>query len=462
MTGPVYSLRRRLLGWLLISTAVFGVLALLDTYGEAVATANDVADRVLAGSALAIAEDVTVGESGLLEVNIPYSALEMLSSAAQDRVFYRIDGPDGQFITGYEQLPRLPTGGSDRAVFADGRFQGEPIRIATLQHAATTGIDTLPFIVTVAETTSARRQLTSALLLRSALRIGGMIAGAAVIVWISVSISLRPLYRLGEAIAQRNPDDLHPIEQAAPSEVRGLVDTVNSFMVQLQTALTALRNFTGNAGHQLRTPLAIVRTQLALAARAETLQQAQAAARRGDEALAHSERILAQLLLLARVDASAGSHPPPAVIDLVALARDLTADMVPAAAEAGIDLGFEAAPAAPIRAEPLLIGEMLRNLVENALAYAGSGAVVTVRITASPETVVLEVEDNGPGIPPARRETIRQRFSRGDEAAAPGLGLGLSIIEEIANLFSGTLALNDGADGRGLRATLTFPRAPAP
>ncbi len=100
-----YSLRRRLLFWLLISTAVIGTLALVDTYREAVETSNIVSDRVLAGSALAIAERVVVAEDGSLEVDIPYVALEMLTSAAQDRVFYRVDGPPGKFITGYQSLP---------------------------------------------------------------------------------------------------------------------------------------------------------------------------------------------------------------------------------------------------------------------------------------------------------------------------------------------------------------------
>lgn len=107
MRTTVYSLRRRLLGWLLISTVVIGVIALMDTYREAVTTANVVSDRVLAGSALAIAERVVVAEDGSLEVDIPYVALEMLTSAAQDRVFYRVDGPPGQFITGYQTLPSL-------------------------------------------------------------------------------------------------------------------------------------------------------------------------------------------------------------------------------------------------------------------------------------------------------------------------------------------------------------------
>lgn len=182
MRAIVTSLRGRLLAWLLISTAVIGTVALFDTYREAVKTANTVSDRVLAGSALAIAERVVVAENGTLEVDIPYVALEMLTSAAQDRVFYRVEGPPGQFITGYQTLPTVERKQGQPTAFADAAFRGEPIRLAVLERSASTGINSLPFVVTVAETTIARRQLTQAILLRSALRLALMITGAAVIV----------------------------------------------------------------------------------------------------------------------------------------------------------------------------------------------------------------------------------------------------------------------------------------
>ncbi len=454
-----YSLRRRLLFWLLISTAVIGIVALADTYREAVQTSNIVSDRVLAGSALAIAERVVVAEDGSLQVDIPYVALEMLTSAAQDRVFYRVDGPPGQFITGYQALPVIKETKGDGAAFADDRFRNEPIRVATLNRSASTGIRSVPFTVTVAETTIARRQLARAILLRSALRLSVMILGAAVIVWISVTVALRPLYKLRDAIGERSPDDLHPIEQSVPSEVQPLVDTVNGFMIRLEQALDALRNFTGNASHQLRTPLAIIRTQLALSARATSLADAQAVALKGDQAVAHAERVLAQLLLMAKIDAATSREALTATaIDLTAIAQEITGELIPTASAAGIDLGFEGDGPEMIRAEPLLIGELLRNLAGNAIAYAGHGAEVTVRIRGLDEAVLLEVEDNGPGIPPDQLETVRRRFSRADQSGAPGAGLGLPIVEEICGLFGATLALEAGIGGKGLRATVRFGR----
>ncbi|MBP1843132.1 two-component system sensor histidine kinase TctE [Rhizobium petrolearium] len=463
MTPPMtptaaYSLRRRLLAWLLISTAVIGTVAMVDTWDEAVDTANEVSDRVLAGSALAIAERVIVAEDGSLEVDIPYVALEMLTSAAQDRVFYRVDGPPGTFITGYQNLPSIPRREGQAAAFENAIFRGEPIRVAALARSASTGINSVPFIVTVAETTIARQQLTRTILIRSALRLLFMIAGAAVIVWVAVSLSLRPLYRFSEAIAERSPDDLHPISERVPSEVQGLVDTVNSFMVRLEGALEALRHFTGNASHQLRTPLAIIRTQLALAGRATGLDGAKEAVRKADEAVADAERILAQLLLMAKIDAAKRSASMQKV-DLATLVQGATADHVPLAAEAGIDLGFEGGSGVAIFAEPLLIGELLKNLIGNALLYAGNGAEVTVRVKQEGDTAVLEVEDNGPGIPPEKRASVLKRFERGEQTDKAGSGLGLPIIEEIARLHGAAMTLADGREGRGLTVEIRFPVA---
>ncbi|MBC9245791.1 sensor histidine kinase [Paracoccus sp. 11-3] len=449
-----FSIRRRLLLWLLVATAVFGTLALIDTWREAVRMANLLSDRVLAGSALVIAERASLDDDGNITIDIPYGALEMLSSTAQDRVFYRIDGPPGHVVTGYPDLPtaeQAQQGGSP--VFVDGIYKDAPVRLASLARAASTGIDEVPFVVTVAETTNAREQLTQAIMTRSALRLALMMLGAAIIVAIAVTVSLRPLRRLGEAIAERSPDDLSPVETSVPSEVRGLVATINSFMLRLDSALDGLRNFTGNAAHQLRTPLAVVRTQLALAARSSNLTEAQSAAAKGDAAVAHAERILGQLLLLAKIDGESGLEPDP--LDLTVFAREQTAEHIPAAAEAGIDLGFEGQGPLPIRAEPLLLAEALHNLISNAILHTGPDTVVTVRVRREDGHAILEVEDNGPGIPADERGAVVRRFTRG-QTPGEGMGLGLPVVDEIARLFGAQLSLHERAEGQGLCARISF------
>lgn len=447
-----YSLRRRLLLWLMVALLAVATLAVVDTWREARDTAASLSDRVLAGSVLAIAERVIVTEDGALEVDVPYVALEMLTSAAQDRVFYRVDGPDG-FITGYQTLPTSEGASADIA-YADASFRGEPIRVAVLRRAASSGVSAIPFTVTVAETTIARTQLTQTLLVRSAIRLALLILAAAVILWLAVGFSLAPLYRLRDAISRRALDDLSPIEQEVPREVQGLVDTINSFMTRLSAALEALRHFTGNASHQLRTPLTIIRTQLALALRAETPAAAREAARTADAAVVHAERVLAQLLLLARIDEAASDRLQLPIVDLHEIARECTGDYVVRAHAAEIDLGFDGNGPALVRADPMLLGELLSNLIENAIAYAGPGAEATVRVSAA-DTVLVEVADTGKGVPPEKLAAVRKRFSRGD-SDKPGAGLGLPIVEEIAQLLGGELRVASPSGG-GFSVQLRLP-----
>ena len=459
---PAYSLRRRLLLWLFLATAAIGLLALLDTWREALRTAQSVSDRVLVGSALAIAERVTVDETGVLEVDIPYSSLEMLTSTAQDKVFYRVDGPVGSYLTGYADLAVMPVPAAG-VVFADGTYGEVGIRSATLLREVSTGARSIAFTVTVAESTLARAALARAILLRSALRLAVLIFGVAGIVWVAVTLALRPLVRLGAIIAERFPDDLRPVKADVPQEVAALVGAINSFMARLETALNGLRNFTGNASHQLRTPLAVVRTQLALIDRSATPEQMGAATAKAQTALERAERVLAQLLVLARVDAATGAAALQPVT-IVGIAKEVTAELVPQALLCDVDLGFEGPDEAIALAEPVLIAELLKNLLNNAIAYAGRGAVVTVRVIRLENAVLLEVEDNGPGLAPDQMAQATQR-KRGLPMRAPlqdqqaGYGLGLAITCEIAALFGADLQLGTGAGGRGLRASLRLPAA---
>jgi two-component system sensor histidine kinase TctE len=456
-----YSLRRRLLLWLLIATVTLGLIALLDTWREALRTAQSLSDRVLIGSALAIAERVTVDESGGLEVDIPYSSLEMLTSTAQDKVFYRVDGPVGRYLTGYENLEAVATQAGGVG-FADGVYGTVGIRTATLIREISTGATSIPFAVTVAESTRARTALARAILWRSAMRLVMLILGVSALVWIAITVALRPLERLGDVISLRSPDDLRPVTADTPIEVEPLVAAINSFMQRLETALGALRNFTGNASHQLRTPLAVVRTQLALMDRRTDPADAAAARDKARVALERAERVLAQLLVLARVDASTGAgilHP----VDIAAVAKDVTVEMVPMALQHQVDLGFEGLDAAQAVADPVLLAELLKNIVANAVSYAGRGAVVTVRVVREDGGLVLEVEDDGPGLPAEQQLFVNRRTSSSTRplpalarSQTSGMGLGLAIAAEISALFDARLSLEPGRSGSGLLARVFF------
>lgn len=438
MTG--WSLRRRLSGWLILALALIGGLALIDTRTEAILTAQGVSDRILAGSALAISERVTASADGGLDVVIPFSALEMLSSTAQDQVFYRVDGPQG-FLTGYADLQQVAVTG-DGVAFADHSFNGTALRVATLERTLSAGEGPVRFSVTVAESTRARDALAKTILTRSAIRLGLLIAAAAAVAWIATTLALRPLDRIGAAIAARPPDDLSPIDADIPREIGGLVGSMNAFMGQLDAAVAALRGFAQQANHQIRTPLATARTQIALAARGPDRGPALAKA---DTALVRAERVLAQLLLLARVQA-AGGHPPLVPVDLARTGREVAADLIPDAHARGQDLGFEGPESLFIVAEPVLLEELIRNLADNAIRHSGEGSAITVRIGSRAARVWLDVEDNGPGI-----GSLPKSSADGEH------GLGLLIVRQIAAAFNADLTLGPNAGGRGLVARVSFP-----
>ncbi len=230
-------------------------------------------------------------------------------------------------------------------------------------------------------------------------------------------------------------------------------------MGRLKEAIDALGRFTGNAGHQLRTPLAVIKAQIQLALR-ETDPRAKESALRGAEtAVRETERLVAQLLLLARVDARAGDRDGHAALDLTGLAAGTTRELVPAALARGIDLGFEAeAGGIPVRGDESLLAEALRNLIENATGHCPAGSTVTVRVANGGGGPVLEVEDDGPGIPSADHDKALERFVRLRQADDQGSGLGLAIVHEIVRQHGADVALGEGPSHAGLRVRIVFPR----
>lgn len=446
MENPA-SLRRSILVWLLLATAAIGVLALIDTRIEALRTARDVSDRVLTGSAMAIAEAVSVDANGNLAVNIPFSALDMLSSTAQDQVFYRVDSTVG-LLTGYDDLSQADLT-RETAGLSDGSYRGMPVRIATISRELTSGEGTVPFSVTVAETTRARDALATSILARSALRIAVLILGAAIVAWTAATYALRPLDRLSRSLVGRSAHDLTPIETPAPAELRPVLDALNGFLSRLAQAMTAMQNFASNANHQIRTPLTVARTQVAMAGR-------QAGPRgpldKADRALIRIERVLEQILLLARIEAT-GTGPTLQPVDVAALARSITADLLPKAVSLHSDLGYDGPGRAMALSEEVLLGELLRNLVDNAITHCPAETVVTVQLRPDGQAVLLRVLDNGPPVADAQFALLHDRIdpsrNRG-EVRTRTRGLGLHIVAEIAQALQADIALDRGEDGRGL------------
>jgi two-component system sensor histidine kinase TctE len=289
-----------------------------------------------------------------------------------------------------------------------------------------------------------------------------LLAGLAV--WYGVGRGLAPLSALRQEIENRSHRDLSALpEEQAPQEVRPLIHAMNGLLARLGSAIAAQQRFIADAAHQLRTPIAGLKTQTELALRQTHLGDVQVTLRQLQTATEQSTRLINQLLSLARAEPGARREHAIERLDLARLARDTTTDWVPRALARKIDLGYDGGDtAAWVVGDSFLLGELLRNLLDNAIRYTQEGGQITVRVAGGADAVVLSVEDNGPGIPDQERERVFERFYRVlGTGVAEGCGLGLAIVREIALSHHADVALATGAGGQGTVLRVTFPPAAA-
>ena len=446
------SVRGRLLVWLLGLLAALLAASGVAAYRTALAIATDAYDRSLLDPALAIAQQLRFDNNAVV-LDMPKAALEALRVDTSDRLFFSVVAR-GRLVVGQNALPPPPAmPPADSPVFYNAVFLGEPVRVAAFAVTSPGGL----VLVQAAETLVKRKRLVERVLEAYAALGVAIFAVALLAVWIGVGRGLAPLEKLRAELATRSHRDLRPLpEGRAPEEVRPLVHELNELLGRLALSMELQQQFVADAAHQLRTPLAALQAQVDAArgealppALARTVEQLHAASGRA----AHLAR---QLLTLASVDPSAERPFSPEPVDLAQLLQQHVSDWVARADVRHTDLGFELSTA-PIRGEPELIAEAAANLVDNALKYAPEGAVVTVRTGRRDGRSYMEVEDNGPGIPPEERGRVFERFHRVRGTSGAGAGLGLAIVREIANRHGAHIELGAGAEGGGTRVTVLFP-----
>jgi two-component system sensor histidine kinase TctE len=313
----------------------------------------------------------------------------------------------------------------------------------------------------VAERLTARDEFARQIILRMVLPQGILILLAGFAVWYGVGRGLAPLSTLRREIESRSHRDLSALsEEQAPQEVRPLIHAMNDLLARLGAAIAAQQRFIADAAHQLRTPIAGLKTQTELALRQSDPAAVQDTLRKLQTATEQSARLVNQLLSLARAEPGAKHGHAAERLDLARLARETTTEWVPRALARSIDLGYDGEEgAAWIEGDPFLARDMLGNLLDNAIRYTQRGGQVTVRVAASTDSVVLSVEDNGPGIPEQERERVFERFYRVLGTGTEGCGLGLAIVREIALSHGAQVALAAGSGGQGTLVRVSFPRA---
>ena len=459
---PAESLRLQLLGWLMLPLLAVLCINAWFSYQTASATANLAFDRLLIGSAEAIAEDIEY-RAGELVVDLPYAALELLESNLQERIFYRVLGTDGKTATGYDDLPSPEGRFEGDSQLYTAIYRGEKLHLVALKKKLY-GTDIMaPIVVVVAETGESRSALSRQILLESIARQSLLIVVAGVLVWLGLGRALRPLRRLRDNVASRAVTDLHPIGMdRVPLEVWPLIDAFNQQTAKMQRLVLNRQRFIADAAHQMRTPLAEMRTQMEVCLRQPQEQVPRTILVDLHEDVERLGRLVSQLLLQARAEPDGAGEFGHECIDMVELSREVALDKVAAARAKFIDLSYEAPDRQVlVLGHPLLLREMLANLLDNAIAYTQVGGHVALRLHEQ-SMLVLEVQDDGPGISVDERTHVFERFYRGRDAAqdAPaGSGLGLAIVRDIARSHGGTVDLQDVEEGTGLCVQVLLPRA---
>jgi len=448
------SLRQRLTYWLVGPLLLLVAAGSFVSYRIAFNAANKAYDSALLDPVVAIASHLRP-TGGRIELDLPSIAIEALRIDAEDRVFYQVLGPGEELIAGTPRLPAPPRRlAHAEHVFYDATLEGERVRVA----ARAVAVENSIAIVQVAETLVKRDKLALELLVASAAPQLLIALAAVALFWFGIGQGLRPLDRLREEIAARSPRDLRAVpEEDKPQELQSLVGALNGLLFRLNAAIESRQRFIANAAHQLRTPLAGLKTHAELARRQPSPSELKSLLEMIAGETERTSHLVNQLLTLARAEPGEAAGGQPVNLHEL-IGRDVR-DWVQRAVSKNIDLGFELEDAWTL-GEPLLLRELFANLLDNALAYTQGGSV-TVRTGARDGESVLEVEDDGPGIPEAEREKVFERFYRVPATAGEGCGLGLSIVAEIAERHHGRIDLTVPPRGRGTLIRAVFPRLAA-
>jgi two-component system sensor histidine kinase TctE len=449
--------------WLVVSLSCL-MLATISISEFLVESAIDAPyDEKLSDFGRMLVNEIRVGADG--GVVIRPGATQLLRADRRDRIYYALRGGDGQVVAGEPQMPPVQgTVKPGEIALQNGQIGEEPVRFAALQVPDPRDAATL-LTIQVAETLNKRQALTEALRTQAvALPQMLVLLVAILLIVYGYTFVLRPMQVLRAQIDNRGSSDLSPLDpEAAPQDLRPLIQSINGLMERLAVSIAAQRRFIADAAHQLRTPLAGIKSQTERALIEHDPGAVRAALGQLAAGTDHATELANRLLTLAR--AGSPLTASTADVDLLGVVRECVADHLPQAIARHQDLGFEGSPfgiGCVVRGDALLLREMLSNLIDNALRYSPEGGAVTVSIQRDPVAGAcsLAVSDTGPGIPPAERERVFEPFYRGADALVPGNGLGLAIVRTIAAAHKAVVTLETGPGGRGLHAVVAF--APGP
>ena len=439
------SLKQRLLALALAAITLVWLGATAFTYLDAREEFDEVLDAHLAQAASLL---VVQASHDLDELETEHAPL--LHKYAR-RVAFQIWDKEQQLRLHSANAPQQPLANKERG-FSDATIDGHRWRVFS------TWDESGEYLIHVAERTEVRDELARGIAGNLLRPLWFSLPLLALLLWVAVMRGLRPLDQLAREVEQREPDNLSALDaSSAPREVVPLIERLNRLFVRIDASMQKERRFTADAAHELRTPVAAIKAQ-AQVARAASGEEERIHAL--DNAILGCDRaahLIDQLLTLARVDTLDRGVAEPC--QLRSIAAEAIAALAPAALEKGVRfelLAGGASNVSEVRGNSGLLRVLLRNLLDNAVKHTPPGTLVQVSVAHEPGAVNLSVSDNGPGIPEQERDKVLERFYRPLDTQASGSGLGLSIVQRIAEVHGATLQIQPASEGRGLRVTVSF------
>ncbi|MCC6879551.1 MAG: sensor histidine kinase N-terminal domain-containing protein [Rhodocyclaceae bacterium] len=441
------SLRRRLLVLLLGTVLAAWLATALFTYVDARHEIGEMLDAHLAQSAGLVAAQLEH------EIEDDHDGAAPRQYKYERKIAFQVWDRKGRLVLRSASAPETRLQSQSEG-YGDATIDGKRWRIFSRWD------ERRHYLVQVAERYEFRDELAQSVASHLLHPLYFALPALALLVWLAVGAGLAPLAGVAHEVARRDPDNLAPLDAGrSPREVLPLVAALNALFGRLKDSLEQERRFTADAAHELRTPLAAIKTQAQVALGATEDAARGRALKNVVDGTDRAARLTEQLLVLARLDPQT-ALPSGQTVDLQALAAQGVAEMAPSAAAKDVELGLEAGGAAPVSGDAVLLAVLLRNLLDNAVRYTPPGGEAEVSVQSVPDTVLLTVSDSGPGIPPAERASVFERFHRVLGSGEEGSGLGLSIVRRIADLHRAAVSLEAGPGGRGLKVVVRFPSRP--
>ncbi|OGB69730.1 MAG: histidine kinase [Burkholderiales bacterium RIFOXYC12_FULL_65_23] len=466
--GRRVSLRRQLMVGILLPVLLFVGFNTVVLYRQMLRAADTAYDRTLLATAKAIGEQLAIegqGEQARLSGKLSYAALEAFEADNRSRLFYRVTGFAGEMVAGFPDLRpwdgRMPDRGLYAALvnFYDDDYQGVPVRVAVLLQPVSGTERQGMATIQVAETLELRQTLARQILLDTLWRQAGLVLVIAAVVVAVVHRVTRPVRALSAELASRPENDLRPLDaNLAPREIAPLIEGANLHMARLSELLEHQKRFVRDSSHQLRTPLAVLKTQVQSALRGDV--EPRLALEEIAQTVQGATELANQMLALAKVEQLRSQADIP-LSDWAPIVHTVALDLSALVAVKSLDFELET-QATPVRAHEWSLRELTRNLLHNAVRHSPPGGRLAIRLALHGTRAELCISDAGPGISAAQRERLFQPFSTDATDPGAGSGLGLAICQGIVQALHGQITLENRVEqGRisGLDARVALPLA---